>query len=173
MCIVELQNVVKSYLLGTVAVDALKGVSLQITKGDFVAVAGPSGSGKTTVMNIIGLIDKPSSGKVVIEGSETQTLSRKEITRMRQKVIGFVFQSFNLMPVLNVYENVELPLLLGKKSSRTHGSSGQKSIENKIQRKEWIDHLLESVGLQDRHRHLPSELSGGGSSSVSRLPALW
>jgi putative ABC transport system ATP-binding protein len=158
MIIVELKDLWKSYLLGSVQVDALKGINLSIASGDFVAIAGPSGSGKTTIMNTIGLIDRPTAGKVFIEGQEVNALKRKELTRMRQEVIGFVFQSFNLLPVLNVFENVELPLLLGKKS---------REALTKQQRKEWVCHLLDSVGLADRKDHLPSELSGGQQQRVA------
>ncbi|MDR1700505.1 MAG: ATP-binding cassette domain-containing protein, partial [Lachnoclostridium sp.] len=147
--IIELQNVWKSYSLGKTDVHALKGITISLGSGDFVSVAGPSGSGKTTVMNIIGLIDKPSSGSICIQGKDVSNLNRQELTRMRQEVIGFVFQSFNLIPVLNVFENVELPLLIGRKKT------------DKAERKEWVSHLLEQVGLSDRRNHKPSELSGG------------
>ncbi|GMO53618.1 MAG: ABC transporter ATP-binding protein [Termitinemataceae bacterium] len=156
MFIVELQNVVKSYMLGSVSVNALKGLNLQITEGDFVSVAGPSGSGKTTIMNIIGLIDKPTSGSILLDGRSADSMSRREITALRKNVIGFVFQSFNLLPVLNVFENVELPLLL---SAKTNSS--------KKERKVWVNSLLESVGLCDRAKHLPSELSGGQQQRVA------
>ena len=114
MSIVQLQNVTKIYMLGTVEVPAVRGVSFSIDKGDFISVAGPSGSGKTTILNMIGCIDTPTEGTVEIDGTPTSGLSDREITELRHKVIGFIFQSFNLVPVLNVYENVEFPLLLGK-----------------------------------------------------------
>ncbi|GMO26385.1 MAG: ABC transporter ATP-binding protein [Termitinemataceae bacterium] len=161
MTVVELKNIVKSYQLGNVTVHALKGINLTIAGGDFVSVAGPSGSGKTTIMNLIGLIDTPSSGDVVIQGMATAQLNRNELTRMRQTVIGFVFQSFNLLPVLNVFENVELPLLLAAKKPLPAA-----------ERKEWVEHLLEAVGLSDRMAHLPSELSGGQQQRVAIARAL-
>jgi putative ABC transport system ATP-binding protein len=146
--------------MGKVNVDALKGISLEIAGGDFVAVAGPSGSGKTTMMNIVGLIDKPSAGSLLIEGRQTGKLSRRELTLMRQEFIGFVFQSFNLLPVLNVFENIELPLIIGKKK------------RSKKERREWIGYLLEEVGLTDRRTHTPLELSGGQQQRVAIARAL-
>lgn len=164
-----MKDVWKSYFLGKVQVDALKGVNLSIQKGDFAAVAGPSGSGKTTIMNIVGLIDTPSSGGLFIEGKEVGGLNRNELTRMRQEVLGFVFQSFNLMPVLTVFENVELPLLLGRKNGKNGGNDKNDKTNslNKKQRKEWVEHLLDSVGLAERRGHLPSELSGGQQQRVA------
>jgi putative ABC transport system ATP-binding protein len=147
--IVVMENLSKSYPMGELTVDALKGISITLTEGDFIAVAGPSGSGKTTMMNIIGLIDKPSSGALFIGGKEAETLNSRELTRMRREFIGFVFQSFNLLPVLNVYENVELPLLIG----------GAKLPPR--ERKERVEYFLEEVGLIDRRNHRPAELSGG------------
>lgn len=152
--VIELQGVWKTYTMGKLRFDALKGIDLQVRRGDFAAVAGPSGSGKTTIMNIIGLVDAPARGSVAIDGRETGSLSRRELTRMRQDVIGFIFQSFNLLPVLNVFENVELPLLLG-------GSGSRSAAMNRAARKERVERLLEEVGLEDKRRNLPSELSGG------------
>jgi putative ABC transport system ATP-binding protein len=146
--------------MGRLQVEALKGVNLELSKGDFIAVAGPSGSGKTTLMNIIGLIDKPSGGSVRIEGRETAGLSRRELTRLRRECIGFVFQSFNLLPVLNVFENVELPLIIG-------GKGGSKK-----ERRERVEYLLEEVGLADRRRHRPPELSGGQQQRAAVARAL-
>jgi putative ABC transport system ATP-binding protein len=161
--IVVLRDIWKSYTLGKVQVDALKGINLELAKGDFVAVAGPSGSGKTTIMNIIGLIDKPTKGVISIEGRDIVSLGDRELTRMRRETIGFVFQAFNLLPVLSVYENVELPLLLGK---------NQKLQENKKERKEWVEHLLEQVGLGNRRDHRPAELSGGQQQRAAIARAL-
>jgi putative ABC transport system ATP-binding protein len=145
--------------MGHLQVEALKAINLELSKGDFVAVAGPSGSGKTTLMNIIGLIDKPTGGSVRIEDRETAGLSRKELTRLRRECIGFVFQSFNLLPVLNVFENVELPLVIGKRGTRT-------------ERRARVEYLLEEVGLADRRRHRPSELSGGQQQRAAIARAL-
>lgn len=147
--IVELKNLHKSYAQGKIAVEALCGIDLSLNQGDFIAVAGPSGSGKTTLMNIIGLIDTPSSGEVIIEGRDASRFNASEQTRARRDTLGFIFQSFNLLPVLTVFENVELPLLLGKKKL------------SKSERRVYVEELLESVGLADRSRHLPKELSGG------------
>jgi putative ABC transport system ATP-binding protein len=152
--VIELRDVWKTYTTGKVRFDALKGIDLRVRRGDFAAVAGPSGSGKTTIMNIIGLVDAPTRGGVSIDGLETGSLGPKELTRMRQDVIGFIFQSFNLLPVLNVFENVELPLLLG-------GGGSRSAALNKSARKERVERLLEEVGLADKRRNLPSELSGG------------
>ena len=158
--IITLKNLWKTYPMGKLEVHALKGVNLEITEGDFVSVAGPSGSGKTTMMNIIGLMDSPTQGKVFVQEREAGSLNRKELTRLRHEVIGFIFQSFNLLPVLNVFENVELPLVIGKKR------------QSKTERKEWVEHLLEQVGLADRMKHKPAELSGGQQQRVAIARAL-
>jgi putative ABC transport system ATP-binding protein len=163
--LVELKNVWKTYAMGKLRFDALKGIDLELERGDFAAVAGPSGSGKTTIMNIIGLIDTPSLGSVLIDGRETGSLSRDELTRIRQESVGFIFQSFNLLPVLNVFENIELPLLLGNRASRS-------SAMNRKQRRERVEMLLEEVGLSDKRRNLPSELSGGQQQRVAVARAL-
>jgi putative ABC transport system ATP-binding protein len=158
--VITLRDLWKSYPLGKLRVDALRGVSLEVGKGDFTAVAGPSGSGKTTLVNLIALIDTPSRGSVVIEGEETGGLSRRELTRIRQERIGIVFQSFNLLPVLTVYENVELPLLIAKQKI------GRK------ERRERVVSLLEEVGLADRQGHKPAELSGGQQQRAAIARAL-
>lgn len=158
--IVTLNDLWKTYLMGENNVHALQGVNLEIAEGDFVSVAGPSGSGKTTMMNIIGLIDKPSAGSVVIDGKDVTTADRHELARMRRELIGFIFQSFNLLPVLNVFENVELPLIIGKNSG------------SKAEQRDWILHLLEQVGLADRRDHTPAELSGGQQQRVAIARAL-
>ncbi len=160
MSVITFKDLVKTYPLGNLSVHALKGVSLNINGGDFVSIAGPSGSGKTTMMNIIGLIDTPSSGKVFIDGKDTDSMKRSELTRLRHEVIGIVFQSFNLIPVLNVVENVELPLIIDKNKT------------SKSERRDWIYHLLEEVGLKDRMKHKPSELSGGQQQRVAIARAL-
>lgn len=143
-----------------VTVDALKGINLEIDKGAFIAVAGASGSGKTTLMNIIGLIDKPTDGVLLINGNETSALSRQEIVRMRQEAIGFIFQSFNLLPVLDVFENIELPMVI------------RKNAGSKAERRKRVESLLEEVGLADRMRHTPAELSGGQQQRVAIARAL-
>jgi len=132
MPIIQAINVKKDYYLGKVIVPALKGVTFSIERGDFVSIAGPSGSGKSTILNIIGLIDVPTSGEVIIDGKNTKGLSDKELTRFRHEVLGFIFQSFNLIPVLNVYENIEFPLLLGKtKIPKMNGKAGSSSSSAK------------------------------------------
>ncbi len=146
--------------MGEVSVEALKGIDLSIQKGDFVSVVGHSGAGKTTIMNVIGLIDKPTSGSVRISGQEVTALGDREVTELRHTSLGFIFQSFNLLPVLDVAENVELPLLLGKK------------YPPKKEREERVEHLLEEVGLADRMRHRPGELSGGQLQRVAIARAL-
>jgi len=147
--IVILEKISKSYPMGEITVDALKEVSVELNEGDFISVAGPSGSGKTTMMNIIGLIDHPSSGSLFVGEKKVEYKNARELTRLRREFIGFVFQSFNLLPVLSVFENVELPLLIG----------GKKLSKN--ERKERVEYFLEEVGLADRKNHKPPELSGG------------
>lgn len=160
MGIVEVRDVSKVYPLGKVEVQAVKGVSFSIEKGDFISIAGPSGSGKSTILNMIGCIDVPTSGTVVVDGRETSGLKDKEITRLRHETIGFIFQSFNLIPVLNVYENIEFPLLLGKE------------LLGKKERTEWIDFLIEEVGLSQWRTHRSNELSGGQRQRVAIARAL-
>lgn len=160
MPIVQLNDVKKTYPLGKVEVHAVKGVSFEIEKGDFISIAGPSGSGKTTILNMIGLIDKPTAGEVFIEGSPTSGLDDKALTSLRHKTLGFIFQSFNLIPVLTVWENIEFPLLLGKTST------------SKSERKTWIDWLIEEVGLTEWRTHKPNELSGGQRQRVAIARAL-
>ncbi len=159
--IIALKDVYKVYPLGKTEVHAVNGVSANITKGDFISIAGPSGSGKSTILNMIGCIDTPTKGIVEINGKSTSGLKDDEITRLRHKTLGFIFQSFNLIPVLNVYENIEFPLLLDKK---TKGAPAE--------RKEWIDYLIEEVGLEKWRTHKPMELSGGQRQRVAIARAL-
>lgn len=160
--IISLDKVKKVYFLDTVEVDALNDISLDIHAGDFVSIAGPSGSGKTTILNLIGCVDKPTSGTVIVHGKRTSDLNDDSLTELRHKSIGFIFQTFNLIPVLNIRENVELPLLLDSQSG-----SGRKA-----DRKEWVDFLIENVGLKDRMLHKPAELSGGQRQRVAIARAL-
>jgi putative ABC transport system ATP-binding protein len=157
--LVEIADVRKHYMLGTTRVDALRGVSLTIDRGEFMAIAGPSGSGKSTILNMIGCIDTPSDGRVMIDGTEVEHLSDAELTRYRRTRIGFIFQSFNLIPVLNVYENIEFPLLLGNGSTRK-------------QREEIVMHFVQEVQLGDRLKNKPNELSGGQRQRVAIARAL-
>jgi len=160
MSIIKLNDVVKDYPLGKTTVHAVKGVSFEITKGDFISIAGPSGSGKSTILNLIGCVDTPTAGVVEVDGMVTNELKDREITNLRHKTVGFIFQSFNLIPVLNIYENIELPLLLSRDKK-----PGKKE-------REWIDFLINEVGLSDRKRHKANELSGGQRQRVAIARAL-
>jgi putative ABC transport system ATP-binding protein len=160
MSIVALQDVHKIYPLGQTEVKAVNGVTFEIERGDFISIAGPSGSGKSTILNMIGCIDTPTEGTVLIDRQPTGGLSDREITSLRHRFIGFIFQSFNLIPVLNVYENIEFPLLLGKDTAP------------KAERAEYVDFLIEEVGLTDWSNHRPNELSGGQRQRVAIARAL-
>lgn len=160
MTIVQLEDVKKIYTLGKTEVPAVRGVSFSIKKGDFASIVGPSGSGKSTILNMIGCIDQPTEGKVSINGTATGGLKDKALTKLRHQTLGFIFQSFNLIPVLNVYENIEFPLLLGKNKM------------NKKETKEWIEYLVEAVGLKEHIIHKSNELSGGQRQRVAIARAL-
>ncbi len=199
MALVSVENLQKIYPLGKQKVEAVKKVSFEIEKGEFAAISGPSGSGKSTILNMIGLIDLPSSGKLVIDGVDvyegydlSKTFSDsgklngdgqnsefkgknkvpnkldKRITGLRRSHIGFIFQTFNLIPVLNVYENIQFPLLLDSKKS------AKCPVDNfsKKEKDEWIRFLMEKVGLSDWEKHKPSELSGGQRQRVAIARAL-
>ena len=159
MNVVELENVKKYYMLGQTRVDALRGVSLSIGDGEFLAIAGPSGSGKSTMLNMFGCIDIPSEGIVRIDGVETEKMNDRELTRYRRTKISFIFQSFNLIPVLNVYENIEFPLLLQKTLTRR-------------EREARVLKAIEEVGLADRMQNKSAELSGGQRQRVAIARAL-
>ncbi len=157
--IVELKNVVKEYPLGKLKVRALDGVSIAIEKGEFAAIAGPSGSGKTTILNMIGCMDVPTEGTVTVDGTVTNSLNDHALTALRLNRIGFIFQSFNLINVLDVRQNVEFPLLLQGKL----GAAG---------RKELVDQMVEKVGLSRHAGQRPNELSGGQRQRVAIARAL-
>lgn len=157
--IIELKQVKKEYLLGSTKVEALKGVSFTVGNGEFTAIAGPSGSGKSTILNMVGCIDNPTSGSIIIGDEDISLLNDKELTRHRRRTISFIFQSFNLIPVLNVYENIELPLLL------------EKGIPEP-ERRARVMKLVEEVGLADRLKNKPGELSGGQRQRVAIARAL-
>jgi len=157
--IVEIKDLVKNYSLDTTIVPAVRGVSLDIVQGEFLSIVGPSGSGKTTLLNIIGCIDEATSGSVKVAGQEVTTLPDRARTDLRLHRIGFIFQSFNLIPVLDVIENVEFPLLLMKDVSRAEART--RSLE-----------LVEAVGLKDLVKHRPGELSGGQRQRVAIARAL-
>ena len=158
MPIVSLQEVAKSYRKGREAIDVLDGIDLDIEEGDFLALMGPSGSGKTTLLNLIGGLDNPTSGSVVVGGQRLGGLSGRALARWRSRNIGFVFQFYNLLPVLNARRNVELPLLLTNLS----GAQRRKNAET----------ALAIVGLADRARHKPGELSGGQQQRVAIARAI-
>jgi putative ABC transport system ATP-binding protein len=157
--IVSIRNVVKNYNLGKVVVPALRDVTLGVNVGDFISIAGPSGSGKTTLLNLIGCVDTATSGTVEVAGHNTQHLSERALTDLRLNTLGFIFQSFNLVSVLSVFQNIEFPLLLqGKLSAK--------------ERKERVMTLLERVGIGEYHKHRPNELSGGQRQRVAVARAL-
>jgi putative ABC transport system ATP-binding protein len=157
--IVTIDNVVKEYNLGATVVQALRGVSLTVDKGEFISIAGPSGSGKTTLLNLLGCVDTATRGKVEVAGKDTALLSERELTDLRLNTIGFIFQSFNLVSVLTVFQNVEFPLLLQNKL-------------NAKERKARVEMLLEQVGLLSHQKHRPNELSGGQRQRVAIARAL-
>jgi len=156
--ILSVINVKKTYELGAINVPALMGVSLEIEKGSFVSIMGPSGSGKSTLMNIIGCLDHPTEGTVKIEDIETSSMDRSQLAYVRNKKIGFIFQSFNLLPRMNALENVILPFLY---SDQPKNSSREKGLA-----------LLKTVGLENRVLHKPNELSGGQKQRVAIARAL-
>jgi putative ABC transport system ATP-binding protein len=151
--VVEIRDVVKSYRRGDQIVPVLAGITFDIAAGDFVALMGPSGSGKSTLLNLIAGIDKPDSGALRVGGVDITTLSEAELADWRARNVGFVFQFYNLMPVLTAFENVELPLLLTGLAAR--------------ERSEHVETALAMVGLADRMEHYPSELSGGQQQRVA------
>lgn len=159
MAIVDIRNLVKDYPLGQTIVHALRGVDLTIEAGEFLSIIGPSGSGKTTLLNIVGCIDRATSGHVFVADQEVTGLSDRGLTELRLHRIGFIFQTFNLIPVLDVVENVEFPLLLMKDIPRAEVRSRALA-------------LLDSVGLSDHLKHRPAELSGGQRQRVAIARAL-
>lgn len=158
MNIIELEDVWKIYKMGEVEVSALRGLSLEVKPGEFLAIMGPSGSGKSTAMNMIGCLDIPTKGRVLLEGQDIAVLSEMELARIRGKKIGFVFQSHNLYPTLTALENVQLPM-------RIHEFS-------EVEIWDMSEELLKLVGLSDRAYHYPSQLSGGQSQRVAIARAL-
>jgi len=155
--VVETINLRKTYLLGKVPVNALQGVNFKVDKGDFLAVLGPSGSGKSTLLNMIGALDKPTDGKVFIEGVDVSTLNDNQLADLRRR-IGFVFQFFNLIPRFTARENVELSMSIADMS--------------RAERRKQAEDLLETVGLKERMNHKPAELSGGEQQRVAIARAL-
>jgi putative ABC transport system ATP-binding protein len=159
MSLIKLKDVSKTYQTGDVSVTALKNINLDIDKGTFVSFIGPSGSGKTTLLNLIGCIDKPGSGDITIKDVHVGQLNRKEAANFRGKTLGFIFQNFNLIPVLTVYENVEYPLLM---------------VQNvpQAERRERILDFLEQVGMLEQKDKYPNQISGGQKQRVSVARAL-
>jgi putative ABC transport system ATP-binding protein len=155
--IVEAIDLKKTYMLGKVPVEALRGINLKVESGEFLSILGPSGSGKSTLLNLIGALDKLTSGKMIIDGADLSTLTDNQLTDVRRK-IGFVFQFFNLIPRLTAQDNVELSLSIAN--------------VNKDERKKRAQDLLETVGLKDRIKHKPAELSGGQQQRVAVARAL-
>ena len=157
--VVVLKQVVKEYQLGKVTVPALREVSLAIHAGEFVSIAGPSGSGKTTLLNLVGCVDTPTRGNVLVDGQDTGKLSESRLTHLRLERLGFIFQSFNLVGVLDAYQNVEFPLLLQGRLS-------------KGERRDRVMEFLTKVGLEGHIKHRPNELSGGQRQRVAIARAL-
>jgi putative ABC transport system ATP-binding protein len=155
---VSLKNIVKRYMRGKQSVEVLHGLNLDIPSGEFLALMGPSGSGKTTLLNLIGGLDRPTEGEVIVAGERIDTLSGSQLAKWRARHVGFVFQFYNLMPMLTAERNIELPLLLTNLSS----SERMKNVAA----------ALEIVGLSDRAKHKPSELSGGQQQRIAIARAL-
>ena len=156
MTILETRDLKKYYGSGDTLVKALDGVNLHVEDGEFVAIVGTSGSGKSTLLHMLGGLDRPTSGKVYVDGKDIFSLKEEELTIFRRRKIGFVFQSYNLVPVLNVYENILLPIELdGKKTDR-----------------KFIDNILKTLGLEEKVRSLPGQLSGGQQQRVAIARAL-
>ncbi len=149
--VVVARDVTRRYGQGDTAVDALRGVSVAIPKGQFTAVMGPSGSGKSTLMHILAGLDRPTEGSVTIEGNEITKMGDQQLTLLRRDHIGFIFQFFNLLPMLTAFENIMLPL----------------RIAGRTPEEGWVDEVIERVGLADRRRHRPAELSGGQQQRVA------
>jgi putative ABC transport system ATP-binding protein len=158
-CMIYMENITKVYRIGSVDVKALRGANLKIEKGEFVAIMGPSGSGKSTLMNIIGCLDTPTSGVYLLEGVDVSKLKDNSLAEIRNKKVGFVFQTFNLLSRSDAIHNIELPLIYSSKNTD-------------VKRKDKIAASIASVGLKGRERHRPSELSGGQRQRVAIARAL-
>jgi len=159
MALVEIGNVTKTYQMGEVQAQALRNVSLSIEEAAFVSFVGPSGSGKTTMLNLIGCLDKPTEGKIVVDGKPVNDLDRKQSAVFRGSVFGFIFQAFNLFPVLTAYENVEYPLVMIKDEPASN-------------RKEQVLKVLEAVGMLEQKSKRPDQLSGGQKQRIAVARAL-
>lgn len=157
--VINTENICKTYLLGETRIEAVRGISIKINKGELVAIMGPSGSGKSTLMHLLGCLDIPTKGQYFLDGKDVSKLSSDELAEIRNKKIGFVFQTFNLLPHLSLWENIMLP-------ARYNLRADLKESENRA------NELLEIVGLADRKKHLPSQLSGGESQRGAIVRAL-
>jgi putative ABC transport system ATP-binding protein len=155
---IELRGITKIYRMGSQALEALRAVSLNVGRGEFISIMGPSGSGKSTLMNIIGCLDTPTAGEYVLDGARVAGLTFDQLAAVRNRKIGFVFQNFNLLPYATTWENVELPLLFNGKNAK--------------KRKSRVNELLNAVGLYDWRDHRPAELSGGQQQRVALARAL-
>jgi putative ABC transport system ATP-binding protein len=156
--LIQVRGVNKTYRRGGENIQVLQGLNLDVDKGDFVAFMGPSGSGKTTLLNLLGGLDVPTSGHISVDGDEITNMSASKLTQWRARHVGFIFQMYNLIPVLTAFQNVELPLLLTKLS--------------KAQRKQHVETALSVVGLVDRMNHYPRQLSGGQEQRVTIARAI-
>jgi putative ABC transport system ATP-binding protein len=159
--LIEITNLIKVYGKGEIAVHALRGVELHVRQGEFVAVMGPSGSGKSTLMNILGCLDRPTDGSYVLDGEDVSRLSKVRLAEVRNRKIGFVFQSYNLLPQLTAAKNVMLPLLYNGHQNLSDAECQEKAVA-----------ALETVGLGDRTHHRPNQLSGGQQQRVAIARAL-
>lgn len=154
--LIELHNVEKEYVMGDVKLRVLKGINLKVKKSEIVAITGPSGSGKSTMLHILGCLDRPTKGKVIIDGVDVSKLDDDSLAKIRREKIGFIFQFFNIIPIFTALENVELPMIFSKRPDRM----------------ERAKELLKAVGLQQRMSHHPSQLSGGETQRVAIARAL-
>lgn len=155
---IDLRGITKTYDMGSVQVQVLRGINIHVNEGAFIAIIGPSGSGKSTLMNMIGCLDTPTTGEYFLDGKEISTYDEKQLSKIRNQKIGFIFQKFNLLPKLSAYENVELPLIY-------RGMNAKERKQHSIE-------ALERVGLSDRINHKPTELSGGQQQRVAIARAL-
>lgn len=151
MEILKVENLKKTYGKGNTLVKALDGVSFSVEKGEFVAIVGSSGSGKSTLLHLLGGVDKPTSGKIIIDGEDVYKLNENNLAIFRRRQVGLIYQFYNLIPILNVKENITLPILL----------------DGKVPDQNYLDELIETLGLKSRINHLPNELSGGQQQRVS------